>query len=613
MTTQTLIPKKAIIFSVGLLLSLSQIASAIITQSITLHGQPKYPANFSAFQYVNPNAPKAGDVKFEANGTFDSLNPFINKGIAAAGITYIYDSLTAKSDDEAFSRYGLLAEKIEYDPNDYSWVIYHINNNAKFSDNTAVTAADVEFTFNLILKDGSPMYKNYYREVAKVEALDKTKVKFTFKSKNNPELRLIVGELPILPKHYWANKKFNDTNLTPPIGSGPYTIQKINNGKSISYARNPNYWAKDLNVNKGRYNFNSMTYIYYRDMTISLEGFKVGQFDLREENKAKTWATEYNFSAIKSGLVKKELIKNENPVGIQGFAFNLRKPLFLDIRVRQALGYAYDFEWANKTLFYNAYTRASSYFNNSELAAKGAPLAEELTILNTYKNQLPASVFGVISPPPKTDGSGNNRSNLMTAQKLLEEAGWKIENGQLKDKNKKAFSFEILIAQPELERVIQPFKQNLQRLGIELKIRVIDVQQYIERMRKVDFDMIVNSIPSSLSPGNELFDHFGSAAADQAGSRNLIGIKNSVVDALLTRITQAKTRESLVNTTKALDRVLWSQHYLIPQYYIGSYRVAYWDIFEKPKVSPKYDLGVDNWWINSNKLNAIRSKQKGQP
>lgn len=591
------------------LASLGSFAAPEITHAIALHGQPKYAAGFKAFDYVNPAAPKGGDVRMEAMGTYDSLNPFINKGVPAAGISNIYDTLTVKSDDEPFTQYGLLAEKIERDPADKSWIIYHLNPKARFSDGKPVTADDVVFSFDIVRKDGDPMYKAYYADIVKVEALDKQRVKFSFKRNDNPELQLIVGQLSILPKHYWEKRNFNTTNLDIPVGSGPYTISKLDNGRSITYTRNPNYWGVDLPVNRGRDNFNSITYIYYRDMTVSLEGFKAGQFDYRVEMKAKTWATDYDFPAVKSGLVKKLMIKNANPQGMQAFAFNLRRPMFQDIRVRQALGYAYDFEWANKTMFYNAYSRSDSFFANSELAAHGAPGKDEVAILEPFRKQLPPSVFVAAPVPPKTDGSGNIRGNLMLAQKLLADAGWQIRNGKLTNQSGQTFAFEVIIAQPELERLINPFKQNLARLGIDLKIRVVDVPQYIERERKFDFDMTTMRVPQSLSPGNEQRNYWGSTYADQSGSNNVMGIKNPVVDALIDQIIAAPSREQLVARTRALDRVLLAGYYVIPQYYLGADRVAVWDFFERPKTAPKYAIGMDTWWVNPQKQSAIRNRQ----
>lgn len=596
------------------LVILNSHAATVTRHGIALHGEAKYPAGFQAFAYVNPSAPKGGEVRLEAPGTFNSLNPFINKGVAAAGIDNIYDTLMAKSDDEAFSAYGLLAEKIERDPADKSWITFHINPAARFSDGKPVTAQDVVFTFDIIRKDGDPQYKAYYGDIARVEALDSRRVKFTFRDANNPELQMIVGQLQILPKHFWEKRNFNATSLEIPVGSGPYVIDRIDNGRSISYRRHSAYWGANLPVNRGRHNFDRMTYIYYRDRTVSLEGFKAGQFDFRAENKAKTWAVDYDFPAVKAGHVKKVQLANENPAGMQGFIFNLRRPQFQDVRVREALSYAYDFEWANKTMFHNAYTRTDSFFANSELAARGAPGKEELAILEPFRKQLPASVFGPAPKPPRTDGTGNIRAHLMKAQQLLAAAGWQIRNGKLTDKGGRVFTIELLNVQPEMERVVMPFRQNLLRLGIDLKIRTVDVTQYIERQRSFDFDMLIERMPQSLSPGNEQRGFWGSAFADQPGSRNLIGIKHPVVDALIEQIIAAPSREQLVWRTRALDRVLLAGHYLIPQYHIGSDRLAYWDFFERPRVKPKYSSGFDTWWINLQRQAQIRVLQnKGKP
>lgn len=584
-------------------------AAPVTSHGIALHGAPKYPAGFKAFAYVNPDAPKGGEVRLEALGTFNSLNPFINKGVPADGIYSIYDTLTFKSDDEPFSEYGLLAEKIERDPADKSWIIFHLHPAARFSDGKPVTADDVVFSFDIIRKEGDPQYRAYYADVKKVEALDGRRVKFSFADANNPELQMIVGQLQILPKHFWEKRNFNSTSLEIPVGSGAYVVDRVDNGRSISYRRNPSYWGAQLAVNRGRHNFDRLTYVYYRDKTVSLEGFKAGQFDFREENKARTWAVDYNFPAVKSGLVKKVQLANENPAGMQGFVYNLRRPLFQDVRVREALGYAYDFEWANRTLFYGAYTRTDSYFANSELAARGAPGKEELAILEPFRKQLPASVFGPAAMPPKTDGSGNIRAQLMKAQQLLAAAGWQIRNGKLTDRNGRVFTVELLNVQPEMERVIMPFRQNLARLGIDLKIRTVDVPQYIERQRNFDFDMLINRVPQSLSPGNEQRNFWGSAYADQPGSRNLMGLKHPVVDALVDQIIAAPSREQLVWRTRALDRVLRAGHYVIPQYHIGSDRLAYWDFFDRPKLKPKYSTGFDTWWINPQRQARIRAFQ----
>lgn len=601
--------KKILLSLVLSSLSLAGHAAIETTNAIALHGKPALPANFTAFAHANPNAPKGGELRLASIGGFDSTNPFIDKGNAIDGSQYLYDSLTKASLDEPFTRYGLLAEKIERDTEDASWIIYHLNPNARFSDGEPVTAEDVAFTFNLLKKEGAAGIKNYYSDIDKVEALDKTRVKFSFKSKTNRELGLIVGEQAILPKHFWQKRDFNATNLEIPLGSGPYILSKVDAGRSITYKRNPNYWATNLPVNKGRYNFDAITYISYRDMTVALEGFKAGQYDFRAENSAKNWATQYDFPAIKKGLVKKETPPDLTPQGMQGFIYNVRRPLFQDVRVRQALAYAFDFEWSNRALFHNAYTRTNSYFANSELASTGLPKGDELALLNQYRKDLTQIVFNTPYQAPKTDGSGNNRTSLMIAQQILSKAGWNIKNGKLTNAKNEIFKFEMLLAEPEFERIVQPFKQNLERLGIEMNIRVIDIPQYINRQRDFDFDMVVGSFPQSLSPGNEQRGYFGSKAADTNSSRNLIGIKHPVVDALIEKIIAARSREALVTATRALDRVLLAGYYVIPHFHIRNERIAYWNYLESPTIKPKYGLGLDFWWSNPQKFAKIRAAQ----
>lgn len=584
-------------------------AAVVTGNAIALHGKPALAADFKAFAYARPDAPKGGELRLRALGTFDSTNPFINKGNAVEGTDYLYDSLTTAALDEPFTRYGLLAQTIERDPEDPSWITYHLNPAARFSDGAPVTAEDVVFTFDLIRKEGAPNLRNYYSEIAKVEALDKQRVKFTFKNKNNRELSLIVGELSILPKHYWSKRTFNSTNLDIPIGSGPYTLTRLDPGKSAVYTRNPKYWGANLPVNRGKYNFDSIKFVYYQDITVSFEGFKAGQFDFIAESKAKTWATEYTFPAVKQGLVKKTEQPNLNPAGMQGFVYNLRRPLFQDRRVRQALAYAFDFEWSNRNLFYNAYARSQSYFDNSELAAKGLPGPGELALLTPFRDKLPPEVFTTPYKAPVTDGSGNIRANLMAAQKLLQSAGWNVREGKLVNAANQPFRFEILLVQPEFVRIVEPFVKNLSRLGIEVSIRPVDSSQYINREREFDFDMVVEGFGQSLSPGNEQRGYWGSQAADVPGSHNLSGIKHPAVDALVDKLIAARTREELVTATRALDRVLLWQHLVIPQYHNRSYRLAYWDYLEQPAVKPKYSPGIDFWWANAAKQARIRAAQ----
>ena len=572
-----------------------------ITHALAMTGTPKYAEDFKHFDYVNPNAPKGGDVKMATVGTFDSLNPFIIRGVAATGTGFMYDTLTDQSLDEPFTQYGLIAAKIEL-PEDRSWVIYHLNSKAKFHDGEPITAADVVFSFNLLINKGNPMYSKYYASIEKVEALDNLRVKFYLGDKPNPELALIIGQLPVLPKHYWDSRDFTKPGLEIPIGSGAYKILEFKPGRSITYIRHDNYWAKDHPLNKGRYNFDKMTYDYYRDPTVSLHAFKAGEYDFRQENSSRAWATAYNGPPFDNGFIIKEEIDNDVNQGMQCFVFNTRRDLFKDRKVRQALAYAFDFEWTNKTLFFGQYARSKSYFSNSELASSGPPGSRELKILEAYRDRLPGEVFEKAYQPPETDGSGYIRNNTRIALRLLKQAGWEIKGRKLVNKKTgDPFILELLLIDPAFERVALPFKKNLSRLGIEMNIRVVDTAQFINRRRDFDFDMIVARFPQSESPGNEQREYWGSSAADIPGTRNYAGIKNPVIDEIIKRVISAPNRDELVYTTRALDRVLLWGHYVIPHWHIAKYRVAYWDKFSRPKIVPRYSLGFDTWWIDSAK------------
>ena len=569
-----------------------------VTHALAMTGKPKYAEDFKHFEYVNPTAPKGGDIKLGTVGTFDSLNPFIIRGVAATGIDLIYDTLTDRSLDEPFTQYGLIAAKIEL-PEDRSWVIYHLNSKAKFHDGQPVTAADVVFSFNLLINQGDPMYSKYYASIEKVEALDNLRVKFYLGDKSNPELAIIIGQLPVLPKHYWSSRDFTKPGLEIPVGSGPYRILEFKPGRSITYIRDDNYWGKDLPINKGRYNFAKMTYDYYRDPTVSLHAFKAGEYDLRQENISRAWATAYNGPPFEDGFIIKEEIDNDVNQGMQCFVYNTRRDLFKDIKVRQALAYAFDFEWTNKTLFFGQYARSKSFFSNSELASSGLPGPGELKILEAYRRQLPAEVFEKAYQPPETDGSGYIRNNVRIALGLLKQAGWEIKGKKLVNiKTGDPFILELLLVDPAFERIALPFKKNLSRLGIEMNIRAVDTAQFINRRRDFDFDMIVASLPQSESPGNEQREYWGSSAADIPGTRNFAGIKNPVIDEIIEQLISAPDRDQLVSATRALDRVLLWGHYVIPQWHIAKYRVAYWNKFSRPEIVPRYSLGFDTWWVD---------------
>jgi microcin C transport system substrate-binding protein len=576
-----------------------------------LHGQPKYGPGFEHFEYVDPDAPKGGDVRLAAIGTFDNLNPFILKGASAAGLGGLFDTLTYQSDDEPFTVYGLVAERIEF-PQDRSWVEFTLRPEARFHDGSPITVEDVIFTFEILKQKGHPRYRLYYANVVKAERTGERKVRFTFDTKDNRELPLIVGQMPILSKAYWSGRNFEETTLEAPLGSGPYTVESVDPGRSITYRRVKDYWAADLPVNRGRDNFDTIRYDYYRDTTVALEAFKAGEYDFRLENVSKQWATGYAGPGLKNGLIVKEEIPHELPTGMQGFVFNTRREIFKDPRVRWALAYAFDFEWTNRNLFYGAYTRTASYFSNSELASRGLPSPEELAILEPYRGRVPEEVFTQAYRPPSTDGSGNIRGNLRKALALLKAAGWSIKDKRLvNEKTGQPMRFEMLLVDPAFERIVLPFKHNLERLGIDMRVRTVDSAQYENRVEQFDFDMIVASFPQSLSPGNEQRNYWSSAAANTPGSRNLAGIEDPVVDELVALVIDAPDRQSLIYRTRALDRVLLWGHYVIPHWHIRVFRVAYWDKFDRPRISPKYDLGFDTWWVDPEKAARLQERKSG--
>ena len=576
---------------------------------IAMHGSPKYEPGFKHFDYVSPNAPKGSKVRLSAIGTFDSFNPYIIKGNPAAGIGgFIYESLMTSSQDEAFTEYGLLSETIEM-PEDRSWVAFTLRKEARWHDDKPVTVEDVIFSLDTLKTKGQPFYRFYYRGVAKAEKAGQRRVKFTFGGGKNRELPLIIGQLPILPKHIWADKDFSKTTLELPIGSGPYRVKSFDAGRSITLERVKNYWGANLSVTKGQYNFDEMRFDYYRDSTVALEAFKSGEYDFRQENASKIWATGYDSPAFKKKLYKKQTIRHENPTGMQGFVFNTRKDFFKNPVLRKAFAYAFDFEWTNKNLFYGQYSRTKSYFSNSELASRGLPSSAELKILEPLKGQIPPEVFTQSYEPPGTDGTGRIRKNLRQAKKLLQQAGWVIKNKLLVNpKTSKPLKFEILLISPAFERIVLPFVRNLKRLGIIASVRTVDTAQYRKRLDTYDFDMIVGTFGQSLSPGNEQMSFWGSAAAERTGGRNWIGIKNPAIDKLIDLVIAAPNRESLITRTRALDRVLLWNHYIIPQWHIQSFRVAFWDKFGRPAKSPKYGLGFNTWWVDATKAKALASK-----
>jgi microcin C transport system substrate-binding protein len=603
----------AFAFAASMLLAVHPaIAQTKVTKShaLTLGDKPKYGPDFKHLDYVNPNAPKGGDVRLYSIGSFDTFNPFIIKGDPAVGLGRIFETLMTTPEDDSQTEYGLIAESVEV-PEDLSYVIYHLRAGAKFHDGTQITADDVVFSFNLLKEKGRPIYRFYYANVTKAEALDPRRVKFSFSGPRNRELPQIVGQVPVLSKKYWSTRDFSKTTLEPPLGSGPYRIKSFEPGRFIVYERVKNYWGKDLPVNRGRENFDVIRYDLYRDQVVALEAFKAHQYDFRLENSSKEWATGYDFPKRRQGLVKTASLPNKNPVGMQAFIFNTRRDKFKDPVLRQALGYAFDFEWSNKNLFYGQYTRTRSYFENSELAATELPSAAELALLEPWRGKIPDEVFTKVYQPPKTDGSGNLRKNLRQAARLLRKAGWKVENNKLIDpKSGKPLEIEFLLVSPAFERIVTPFVRNLKRLGIQSRIRTVDPAQYQNRIREFDFDSIVTTFGQSLSPGNEQRDFWSSKAVSRPGSRNLIGVSDPAIDALVDKIIAAPDRKSLVVATRALDRVLQWNHFVVPQWHIRSDRIAWWDRFGRPPVKPDYGVGFSSWWIDPEKDALLKKREK---
>ena len=590
-----------IIFLIFTLLFVSS-AHAAPLHGMSMFEDLKYPAHFTHFDYVNPDAPKGGAVVFGEVGNFDSLNPYILKGAPDQNVRVLFDTLMASASDEPYSEYGLIAESVEM-PEDRSWVIFNLRKEARWHDGTPITADDVVFSFDTLKKRGNPVFRAVYRDIIKAEKLSDARVKFTFEKNHNRELPLVAGGLPILSKAYYTTHDFDKSTLEPPLGSGPYKVEKAEAGREVTFVRVKDYWAKDLPVNKGRYNFDRIRYDYYRDSAVAVEAFKGGKFDFRQENIAKTWASAYKFPAVADGRVTKIEIKHEIPSGMQAFILNIRRAKFADRKVREALNYAFDFEWENKNLFNGAYTRTNSYFSNSDFANTGLPSKDELELLTPNKDKIPEEVFTKTYKSPVTDGSGSGiRENLLIAKKLLQEAGWQLKDNQLvSSKTGEAMTIEFLLVEPVYERAVAPFIQNLKKLGIDAKIRTIDSSQYLKREQAFDYDIILTTFPEGAFPGNEQLNYWHSSRADIPGSRNLIGIKNPVVDMLVEKMICAATKQQLLTATHALDRVLLWNYYVIPNWFSQSFRIVYWNKFGRPKITPKYELGIDTWWVKDQK------------
>ena len=575
-------------------------APAFSAHGVSIDGTLKYPKDFKQFDYTSEEAKKGGNIVLHAIGSFDEMNPFLLKGIKPQELEQlIFEPLALSSLDEPLAKYGLIAKDIEVALDKLS-VVFTLNENARFSDNTSVTAEDVAFSLAMLKSDRVyPRYSYYYHDITGSEILDKLKIRLKF-AKVNRELPMIASEIPVMSKKFFTQHPFDgDSTPVPPIGSGPYVVESVKPGKSITYRRNDNYWAKDLPVRKGMYNFNTIKVDYYKDPVVAVEAFKAGDFDYMFVNIAKQWARDLTGEKFDKGEILKKVFPHGNDAGMQGFVMNTRKKIFHDRRVRQALGMAFDFEWANKSLFFDQYSRATSFFNNSYLAASGLPSGKELQYLEAYKKDLPEEVFTTPPSPPNTDSPGGLRTNMQKAQKLLSEAGWLVKDGVLKDKEGNPFRFEILLVSQTFERVIAPFVNNLQKLGIQTEYRTIDPALYSKRLQDFDFDMIVHVYQQSLSPGNEQRNYWHSESANTKGSHNLAGINSPVIDSLVEKIIYAQTQEELTAACKALDRVLWYEYYLIPNWFMNGYRLVYYDKFSQPNNLPKYYDDFQllmTWW-----------------
>lgn len=601
----------ALVGGVALLASITMATADEKRHALTLIDPPKFGTDFKHFDWVNPDAPKGGRIRMYREGTFDNLNPFTIKGATATGMLLVFDQLMVSSPDEPSVEYCLVCEWVSH-PEDFSSVTFKLREEARFHDGKPITVDDVIFSLEA-QKTANPRIGAYYKNVVSAEKTGEREVTFRFDVTGNRELPLIVGQLTILPKHYWEGKaKDGDARdissilREAPIGSGPYKVGRVDMGRSITYERVTDWWAKDLPIARGTYNFAQITFDYFRGRTAAFESFKSGQLDFWAENTAKSWATEYDFQAVRDGKVKLERIKTETVAPMQGFAMNLRRPVFQDARVRRAFVLAFNFEAINETLLYNQYFRTDSYFDNSELASTGLPTGRELEFLNAVKDQVPPEVFTTEYKNPVGGSDRDHRKNLAQAFKLLQSAGWKRDGRMLKNEAGETLKVEFLLGSPTFERHTQRYLADLKKLGIDASIRIVDTAQYQRRLTNFDYDIVPTGFGQSLSPGNEQRFYWGSAAADQPGSRNAMGIKNPAVDTLIDRIILAKSRSDLIAATRALDRVLLWNFYLVPLWHYPFERYAYWDKFEHPEKTPRQNPAVlQTWWVNTDKEKAL--------
>ncbi|MGD9805357.1 MAG: extracellular solute-binding protein [Hyphomicrobiaceae bacterium] len=575
--------------------------------AMSLVGEPGVAADFSHFSWVNPEAPKGGEARLRALGTFDTLNRFAPRGLAATGLAWTDATLMIPSLDEPSSEYGLVAEWVSY-PDDFASATFGLRPEARFNDGAPITPEDVVFSLDA-LKKANPRFALYYKNVDRAEKVGPREVRFVFSAPGNRELPQIVGGLPVLPRHYWTAKDEKGEprdlargTLEVPVGAGPYRVARFESGRRIVYERVKDWWAKDLPVTRGQWNFEHISFVYYRDRLPAFEGFKAGETDFWPENSAKGWATEFGFDAVKRGDIKRDELPDGDIKSMQGFIFNLRRPQFQDARVREAFNLAFNFEWANKALFFEQYRRASSYFGNSDLASRGLPEGDELAILEKVRRDLPSALFTSEYKNPVNAAPDDFRRHMRKAAHLLADAGFEVKGGVRTNAAGIKITAEMLLVQPSFEKLVLAYKAELAKLGIELSVRIADSAQYQRLIRAFDFDMIVASFPQSHSPGNEQRGFWGSAAADEHGSRNLIGIKSPAIDALIERLVYARDRADLVAATRALDRALLWGHYLVPQFYSPVDRIAYWHKFAHPKTLVRHGAPLDVftriWWYD---------------
>ncbi|NAW85556.1 ABC transporter substrate-binding protein [Photobacterium halotolerans] len=593
-----------------LLGSTSALAQEVIeTTSLVGFGTAKYPPEFKHFDYVNPDAPKGGSITYAEVGTYDSFNRYASRGVSVAGADEMYDTLFAPASDEIDSYYPLIAEKARY-ADDFSWMEIDINPKARFHDGQPITAKDVAFTFDKFMAEGVPQFRVFYKDVKSVKAVSPLTARIEMSVANREKLFSLVEGMNVLPAHYWQDKKLSEPLNEPPIGSSAYKVTSYQSGQSVTYSRVKDYWAENLPVNVGRHNFDTIRYDYYRDDTVTLEAFKAGEYDFRQENVAKFWATLYEGNNFDNGYIKKEEIPHEIPQAMQAFVFNIQRPVFSDVRVREALNYAMDFEWMNKTLFYNQYSRSRSFFQNTPYEAKGLPTPAELNYLDPLKDKIPARVFTESYQPPVTDGSGRVRAQSRKAFALLKAAGWELKNQVMTNvKTGEPLAFELLIYSPTSERIAIPLQKNLKQLGIDMKIRTVDTTQYIKRLRDRDFDMVSSGYSANAYPTQNLLIAWNSNYLDS--TYNTAGVQDPAIDALTEQIAaHQQDPAALAALGPALDRVLQWNFFVIPQWHLSKFRVATWDKFDRPAVRPKYALGVDTWWVDTAKAAKLPEKRR---